>query len=244
MAISLLCCLSFIKITSCIQGNIAGAGWILSGYLTGFGRWKGKRDPGPDFDAWLEERVAGGAKEKGEGLMERVWLAGIESRQKVRSFQKRTQGTKKYPFILEETFPDPVEGALGDVKAAAQGCNGSRLPGKPCVEEADEEAQAVGRIRNDDRKKERMGNPAGAAADTGDGYPVVADRAVSAADQMAFIGAVTGIGRGTAGGAWRKGSQIQGGCHGREDFIVVHLSVFVWTQCFDYMESLDRKSVV
>lgn len=121
---------------------------------------------------------------------------------------------------------------------AAQGRNGSKLPGKPCVEEADEEAQTVGRIRDDNRKKESMGDTAGAAADTGDGYSVVADRTVSAADQMAFVGAITGIGRCATGGAWRKVSEIQGGYHGREDFIVVHLSVFVWTQSFDYMESL------
>ena len=78
---------------------------------------------------------------------------------------------------------------------AAQGRNGSKLPGKPCVEEADEEAQTVGRIRDDNRKKESMGDTAGAAADTGDGYSVVADRTVSAADQMAFVGAITGIRR-------------------------------------------------
>lgn len=87
-----------------------------------------------------------------------------------------------------------------------------------------EEAKAVGRVRNDEGADECMGGSAGAAPEGGDVHHAVADAAVYVTDKVPLIGTVMGIGSGrrTAVWAWRQFREVRRG-HGGEDLIVIKM---------------------
>ena len=111
-----------------------------------------------------------------------------------------------------------------------------KLPGDPGIKEADEEAQAVGRVRDDEGVDECVGGPAGSASYGGDENHVVADAAVCAADKVALIGTIMRIGRGrrTAAGAGRQLREVRHG-HGGQNLIVIKM--------FDLLKSLANVQV-
>lgn len=119
---------------------------------------------------------------------------------------------------------------------AAQGRDRGKLPGDPGIKEADEEAQAVGRVRDDEGADECVGGPAGSTLYGGDENHVVADAAVCAADKVALIGTIMRIGRGrrTAAGAGRQLREVRHG-HGGQNLIVIKM--------FDLLKSLANVQV-
>lgn len=119
---------------------------------------------------------------------------------------------------------------------AAQGRDRGKLSGDRGIKEADEEAQAVGRVRDDEGADECVGGPAGSASYGGDENHVVADAAVCAADKVALIGTIMRIGRGrrTAAGAGRQLREVRHG-HGGQNLIVIKM--------FDLLKSLANVQV-
>lgn len=119
---------------------------------------------------------------------------------------------------------------------AAQGRDRGKLPGDPGIKEADEEAQAVGRVRDDEGADECVGGPAGSAPYGGDEHHAVADAAVCVADKVALIRTIMRIGRGrrTAAGAGRQLREVWHG-DGGQNLIVIKM--------FDLLKSLANVQV-
>ena len=107
---------------------------------------------------------------------------------------------------------------------AAQVRDRGELSGDPGIKEADEEAQAVGGVRDDEGADECVGDSAGSAPYRGDSQHAVADAAVCVTDKVALMGTIMGIGRGrcTAAGAGRQLREVRRG-HGGEDLIVIKM---------------------
>ncbi len=91
-----------------------------------------------------------GLEEDRERLMEQEGITGQQGLQQTCNFHKGTERIKEDAGIQGETPADTVEGAFRDIKVAAQGRDRGKLPGNLGIKEADEEAQAVGGVRDDE----------------------------------------------------------------------------------------------
>lgn len=108
----------------------------------------------PFCDAGLQEGMPGGEKEDRKCLMEQEGIAGKQGIQQVCGCHKGTERVKGTAGVQGKTLADPVEGALRNIKVAAQSRDGGKLPGGPGIKKADEKAQAVGRVRDDEGEDE------------------------------------------------------------------------------------------
>ena len=95
--------------------------------------------------------------------MEEVGVSRPEDVWEVCAIQKSLQCLQEPFGVQDEPLPYPVVGTLGDAEVLAEGRNVGEHPGDPGIEEGYEKAQAIGRIGNDDRWKQRMGVAAGTA---------------------------------------------------------------------------------
>lgn len=177
-----------------------------------------------------------GQEEDRERLMEQEGTTGQQGLQQACNFHKGTERIKEDAGVQGKTSADPVEGAFRDIKVAAQGRDRGKLPSDPGIKEADEEAQAVGGVRDDEGIDESMGNPAGAAPEGREGYHAVADAAVYVTDKVAFMGTIMGIERGRRTAVWagRQFREVLRG-QGGEDLIVIKM--------FDLLKSLANVQV-
>lgn len=168
--------------------------------------------------------------------MEQEEITRKQGLEQVRDFHKGAEGVKENPTVQGKAPADPVEGAFRDIKVAAQGRDRGKLPGGPGIEETDEEAQAVRRVRDDEGGNEGMGSPAGATQEGGEGYHAVTDAVVHVRDKVALMGTIMGIRRARSTAVWagRQFREVRSK-HNRQDLILIKM--------FDVVKSLANVQV-
>ena len=203
---------------------MTGRGWILSGYLTVYGSEEAQGYLRSFCDAGLQKGVPGGVKEDRKRLMEQEGITRKKGLEQIRDFHKGAEGVKENPPVQGQAPTDPVEGAFRDIKVAAQGRDRGKLPGGPGIEEMDEKAQAVRRVRDDEGKDEGMGRPAGSTQEGGEGYHAVTDAVVHVRDKVAVMGTIMGIRRGRSTAVWagRQFREVRFK-HNRQDLIIIKM---------------------